>query len=246
MKLRVIVEQIAAGLLILLLAPLLLAIAIAIRLTMGRPVLFSQIRSGLGRRPFRLWKFRTMTDARDPLGRPLPDEHRTTRLGAFLRRTRIDELPELWHIVTREMSFIGPRPLLPPTIASMGADGVRRCSVRPGLTGWAQIHGGPLLDLGEKLDMDLWYIRSASLKLDALILWRTLRVVLLGDRLSYDPTAAGAGERRHGPVLAEADDHVIDARPLAPTADALAANDHIFADRDPHDHAGSERSAGHR
>lgn len=187
MRIRLLIERMIAALLLMLIAPLLLVIAGAIALTMGRPVFFSQVRSGFRRHPYRMWKFRTMTDMRDPAGRPLPDECRTTRLGAFLRRSRIDELPELWHIVRGEMSFVGPRPLLPPTIMVMGEDGVRRCSVRPGLTGWAQIHGGPLISLGEKLALDLWYIESASLRLDALILWRTILVVLWGDRLPRDP-----------------------------------------------------------
>lgn len=237
MKPRLLVEQIVAGLLLVALTPLLLGVALAIGLGMGRPVLFSQVRSGLNRRPFRLWKFRTMTDERDAAGNPLPDDHRVTWLGAFLRRTRIDELPELWHIVTAEMSFIGPRPLLPPTIAGMGADGMRRCSVRPGLTGWAQIHGGPLLTLREKLDMDLWYIRSASLRLDALILWRTVLVVLLGDHLSYNPAAAGSGERDPASTTPRLDDH---------SAEALVANDQEARRRSEPEHAGGERSAGHR
>ncbi|WP_340267114.1 sugar transferase [Sphingobium mellinum] len=239
MNLRTIVEQAAAGLLLVLLAPLLLAVAIAIGLTMGSPILFSQVRSGLDRRLFTLWKFRTMIDVRDGKGQPLPDEHRTTRLGAFLRRTRIDELPELWHILTGQMSFIGPRPLLPPTIAGMGQDGVHRCSVRPGLTGWAQIHGGPLLTLNEKLDMDLWYIRSASLKLDALILWRTILVVLLGDHRSFNPSAAGSGERRQAQPASARDDQPTVDGPASPMVDALVANDHSLPDHDPPRHMGS-------
>ena len=186
---RILIERAVAALLMILLSPLLLAMALAVRVTMGKPVIFSQIRSGLGQRTYRLVKFRTMTDACDPSGELLPDECRTPRAGALLRRTRMDELPQLWNIVRGEMSFIGPRPLLPPTIASMGQDGVCRCSVRPGLTGWAQIHGGPLLSLSEKLDLDLWYIRSANLRLDAIILWRTFLVVLMGDRWSHDPVA---------------------------------------------------------
>ena len=189
MNTRVLIERVIAALMLILLAPVMLVIALAVRLTLGKPIIFSQIRSGLGCKTYRLVKFRTMTDACDPAGELLPDECRTPRIGAFLRRTRLDELPQLWNILRAEMSFIGPRPLLPPTIASMGEDGIIRCSVRPGLTGWAQIHGGPLLNLREKLDLDLWYIRSANIRLDVAILCRTVLVVLMGDRLSHDRVA---------------------------------------------------------
>lgn len=211
------IERTAAALLLVLLSPLLLLIAIAVRVTMGSPVIFSQIRSGLGRRTYRLIKFRTMTDACDPSGELLPDECRTPRAGALLRRTRMDELPQLWNIVRGDMRFIGPRPLLPPTIASMGEDGAIRCSVRPGLTGWAQIHGGPLLSLGEKLDLDLWYIRSASLRLDAIILWRTFLVVLMGDRWSHDPVAILSKRRPVTQISAldgKANDDAADVAPI--------------------------------
>ncbi|BAV65625.1 sugar transferase [Sphingobium cloacae] len=201
MKARVLIEGIVAALMLVLAAPVLLGIAVAVRLSMGRPVIFSQIRSGLHRHPYALRKFRTMTDALDGNGQLLPDDLRTTRVGAFLRRSRLDELPELWNIVKGEMSFIGPRPLLPPTIAVMQDKGERRCSVRPGLTGWAQTKGGQLLSLSEKLDLDLWYIDHASLRLDAVILWRTLLVVLLGDRRSYAPSSmnmqASTEDRRY-------------------------------------------------
>ncbi|SCW72533.1 Sugar transferase involved in LPS biosynthesis (colanic, teichoic acid) [Sphingobium faniae] len=201
MKARVLIEGLIAALILMLIAPLLLGIAIAIRLSMGRPILFSQIRCGLHRRPYILRKFRTMTERRDAAGQLLPDDQRTTGVGSFLRRSRLDELPELWNIVRGEMSFIGPRPLLPPTIAIMREKGVRRCSVRPGLTGWAQTKGGQLLSLHEKLELDLWYIGHASLRLDVVILWRTLLVVLLGDRRSYAPkamnTQASTEDRRN-------------------------------------------------
>lgn len=195
MNMRVLIERAIAALMLILLAPVMLVIALTVRLTLGKPVIFSQIRSGLGRKPYRLMKFRTMTEACDPAGELLPDKCRTPRIGTFLRRTRLDELPQLWNILRGEMSFIGPRPLLPPTIASMGEDGITRCSVRPGLTGWAQIHGGPLLSLREKLDLDLWAIRSANIRLDVTILYRTVLVVLTGDRL---PHAAVARQSERG------------------------------------------------
>ncbi len=189
MSTRILIERAIAALMLILLAPVMLIIALAVRLTLGKPVIFSQIRSGLGRKTYKLLKFRTMTDARGPTGDLLPDACRTPPFGSFLRRTRMDELPQLWNIVRAEMSFVGPRPLLPPTIASMGEEGIVRCSVRPGLAGWSQVHGGPLLSLRDKLDLDLWYIRSASLRLDIAILCRTVLVVLLGDRLSHRPVA---------------------------------------------------------
>lgn len=164
------------------LLPVMLLIAGLVRLTAGSPVLFFQARAGGGGLPFRLVKFRTMTDARDTAGRLLSDERRTTTVGRFLRRTRLDELPELWNIARGEMAFVGPRPLLPETVAGFGEAGRRRGTVPPGLTGWAQVNGNTLLPDEDKLALDLWYVDHRSLRLDALILLKTLRVVLLGER----------------------------------------------------------------
>lgn len=173
----------AAALALAALAPFLLGLALAVRLGMGRPVLFAQRRAGLDGAPFRMVKFRSMTDARDASGRLLPDGQRLMAFGRLLRRTRLDELPELWNILKGEMSFIGPRPLLPETIAGFGAAGRRRGRVRPGLTGWAQVNGNALLRDDDKLALDLWYVERRSFRLDLLIVLKTLRVVLLGERI---------------------------------------------------------------
>lgn len=171
----------AAGLLALL-APLLLLLAVLVLLGLGRPVLFRQVRSGLGGRPFAMIKFRTMRDLRDAHGALLPDAQRVTALGQFLRRSRLDELPELINIVRGEMDFVGPRPLLPHMISAMGRDGVERGKVRPGLTGLAQVSGNTLLTVEEKLRFDLWYGRNRSARLDAQIIARTLLVVTRGEK----------------------------------------------------------------
>jgi lipopolysaccharide/colanic/teichoic acid biosynthesis glycosyltransferase len=176
-----------AGLLTL---PVMLVVGVAVAIWLGRPVLFHQTRAGLNRRPFRMMKFRSMSDARDAEGRPLSDEQRTGRFGRLLRRTRLDELPEFWNILIGDMSLIGPRPILPETIANLGERGTRRCSVRPGLTGWAQISGNAILSNDEKLDLDLWYIANRSAWIDMKIVAQTVLVMLFGDRISEQRLSA--------------------------------------------------------
>jgi lipopolysaccharide/colanic/teichoic acid biosynthesis glycosyltransferase len=162
--------------------PIAATIAAAILLTMGRPVFFKQQRAGRDG-AFRLVKFRTMTDARDADGNLLDDAARVTPLGRFLRRSRLDELPELWSIFVGDMSFVGPRPLPPDSPLNRGGRGAERLSVRPGLTGWAQVNGNTLLSADQKLALDLWYVRSRSLRLDFMILIKTVGVVLFGEKL---------------------------------------------------------------
>lgn len=171
-----------ASVALLVLAPLLLALALLVLASMGRPVLFRQIRCGRDGRPFRMMKFRTMREAHDANGIPLPDAARTTAVGQFLRRSRLDELPELVNIVVGDMAIIGPRPLLPPTIAAMGAGGIVRGRLRPGLTGLAQVSGNTLLSEEEKLAFDTWYVRNRTWRLDCAILLRTVLVVIFGER----------------------------------------------------------------
>ncbi|AEG49849.1 sugar transferase [Sphingobium chlorophenolicum L-1] len=165
-----------------LLSPLLLLLSALVLIDVGRPLLFRQFRSGRGGRPFIMIKFRTMRDLRDRQGALLPDARRVTALGRFLRRSRLDELPELVNIARGEMDFIGPRPLLPDTVDAMGRDGVERGLVRPGLTGLAQVSGNTLLSLEEKLRFDLRYVRNRSARLDARIIARTLLVVARGEK----------------------------------------------------------------
>lgn len=170
--------------------PVALLIGAMIFLTMGRPVFFTQDRAGRDG-VFRLIKFRTMTDARAADGTLLSDADRVTPLGRFLRRSRLDELPELWNILRGEMSLVGPRPLPPQSPPNQGERGAERLSVRPGLTGWAQVNGNTLLTDEQKLALDLSYVRRRSLRLDALIIFKTIGVVLFGEKMGK---IAEAGE----------------------------------------------------
>jgi lipopolysaccharide/colanic/teichoic acid biosynthesis glycosyltransferase len=164
---------------VVLLAPLMLGIALAVRLCLGRPVLFVQERPGLGGAPFRMIKFRTMRDEVDADGRPLPDGERLTRLGSFLRSTSLDELPELWNVLRGDMSLVGPRPLLMEYLPLYSAEQARRHEVKPGITGWAQVNGRNALSWEEKFALDVWYVDHASLRLDleiiALTFWKIIR-----------------------------------------------------------------------
>jgi len=167
----------AAGLL--LSSPLLLAVAAAIRLRMGAPVLFRQVRPGLHGRPFEVLKFRTMSEAAGPDGRPLPDAERLTALGRLLRRTSLDELPQLWNVLRGDLSLVGPRPLLMRYLSRYSPEQARRHEVCPGITGWAQVNGRNALTWEEKFRLDVWYVEHWSLALDlrilALTAWRVLR-----------------------------------------------------------------------
>ena len=166
----------AAGLL--LLGPVLLVTALAIRLLLGTPVLFRQVRPGLHGRPFMMVKFRTMTNAVDTNGHPLPDERRLTRFGRFLRSTSLDELPTLWNVMRGEMSLVGPRPLLMEYLPLYTREQARRHEVRPGITGWAQVNGRNGVGWPQRLALDVWYVDHRSLSLDLRILFLTLgRVV---------------------------------------------------------------------
>jgi lipopolysaccharide/colanic/teichoic acid biosynthesis glycosyltransferase len=164
---------------ILVLSPLLLLIAALVVAEIGTPAIFWQQRPGLGGRPFRLYKFRTMARPYDADGRRIGDADRLSVCGRFLRRSRMDELPQIFNILIGEMSFIGPRPLLAAD-QYPGLDA--RLAVRPGMTGWAQIKGGRYLVAADKAALDVWYIRNACLRIDLKILVGTLRVILLGER----------------------------------------------------------------
>ncbi|MBX7495808.1 sugar transferase [Qipengyuania sp. 6B39] len=181
-------QRFVALVLSILTAPLLLVLAVITAVGMGTPVLFRQQRSGLGGRPFTMVKFRSMTDAVGADGKLLPDSERVTAWGRFLRRSRLDELPGLWSIARGDMAFVGPRPLLPETVSSLGERGRERGEVLPGLTGWAQVNGNALLELDDKIALDLFYVRQANWRLDLAILMRTFLVMVLGERL----TEAGA------------------------------------------------------
>jgi lipopolysaccharide/colanic/teichoic acid biosynthesis glycosyltransferase len=166
------------------LAPLLAAIACVIRLALGASPLFAQRRVGRNEREFTLYKFRTMTEAHDGMGRLLPDERRLTRLGRFLRAASLDELPQFWNVLKGDMSLVGPRPLLPEYLPRYSARQRRRHEVRPGISGWAQVNGRNALTWERKLDLDIWYVDHRSLWLDVKILWLTLPRVWQRDGIS--------------------------------------------------------------
>jgi len=161
-----------------LLSPLLLAIALALKLTSKGPIFFRQQRPGLYGKPFMLVKFRSMVDAYDEQGKPLPPEQRVTRLGRLLRATSLDELPELWNVLKGEMSLVGPRPLLMRYLDRYTPEQARRHEVKPGLTGWAQVHGRNAVGWEERFALDIYYVDHWSLGMDLQILLRTLITVI--------------------------------------------------------------------
>ena len=161
------------------LSPVIAVVAVMVALFLGRPVLFTQTRPGLGGQPFRMVKFRTMTDAVDASGTLLPDSERLTRLGKLLRTSSLDELPELWNVLCGDMSLVGPRPLLMEYLPLYTPDQARRHDVRPGLTGWAQVNGRNAISWDEKFEYDLWYIDHHNTLIDLRIMaltgWRLIR-----------------------------------------------------------------------
>jgi sugar transferase EpsL len=159
-------------------APVIAIAAAAVRLRMGRPVFYRQARPGFQGRLFTLVKLRTMREPGD--GGWVPDEDRLTRLGRFLRRTSLDELPELWNVLKGEMSLVGPRPLLPEYLPLFSPEQSRRHEVKPGLTGWAQVNGRNAQSWEDRLAMDVWYVENRTLALDLRILWMTAGQVLRG------------------------------------------------------------------
>jgi len=174
-------DLVGSGVLLTILAPLLGVVAASIWLDDGRPVLFIQTRIGRHGEPFRVFKFRTLTSGpKDPTR---PDDH-ATRVGGVLRRWALDELPQLWNVLRGEMSLVGPRPTLPEQVEQYGPHERIRLQVRPGLTGWAQIHGRNALSWPERIDLDVWYVRNRSFSLDLRILARTPGVLLSGTGVS--------------------------------------------------------------
>jgi sugar transferase EpsL len=158
--------------------PLIVAVALVIRTTLGSPMLFTQVRPGRHGRPFILYKFRSMSDARAPDGELLGDEARLTAVGHWLRKLSLDELPQLWNVLKGDMSLVGPRPLLMEYLPLYSPKQARRHEVRPGITGWAQVNGRNAVSWEERFDLDLWYVERVSLTLDLRILSMTvLRVV---------------------------------------------------------------------
>ncbi|MGF6393899.1 sugar transferase [Pseudomonas plecoglossicida] len=171
---------------LIMLAPVIGYVAWAVKRNLGSPVLFRQIRPGLHGEPFEMVKFRTMRDALDAAGNPLPDSDRMTRFGAFLRASSLDELPELWNVLRGDMSLVGPRPLLMEYLPLYNERQYKRHAQRPGVTGWAQINGRNSLNWEEKFELDVWYVENRSLWLDLKIIFATIRKVIKRDGISAE------------------------------------------------------------
>jgi len=216
---------------LILLSPLLAAIAVAIRVSMGSPILFRHRRPGLDGTLFTLYKFRTMRDPRPDEDRYGSDSARLTRLGAFLRSASLDELPELWNVLRGEMSLVGPRPLLPEYLATYTADQHRRHAVRPGITGWAAVNGRHVLPFVERLRLDTWYVDHWSLGLDLRIMAMTARQLV------------------HRTEVSEVQDHAAIGFPLPPnelaTPGRPAASDTLGAEDRPASGPSDERVERH-
>lgn len=171
---------------LLLLSPVIAVVAWQVRRKLGTPVLFRQVRPGLHGKPFEMIKFRTMKDACDAHGNPLPDSERMTAFGSFLRSSSLDELPGLWNVLKGEMSLVGPRPLLMEYLPLYNAQQYRRHEVRPGVTGWAQVNGRNALSWEDKFKLDVWYVENRSIWLDVKIVFLTLKKVLIREGISAD------------------------------------------------------------
>ncbi|EGQ8500895.1 sugar transferase [Vibrio parahaemolyticus] len=169
-----------------LLSPIIALVAWKIRKNLGSPVLFRQTRPGLHGKPFEMVKFRTMKDAVDAQGNPLPDSERMTPFGDKLRNSSLDELPELWNVLKGEMSLVGPRPLLMQYLPLYSKEQARRHEVRPGVTGWAQINGRNAISWEDKFKLDVWYVDNHNLLLDIKILFLTVKKVFVKEGISAD------------------------------------------------------------
>ena len=175
---RRLIDLTGASILSILLSPVLAGLALAIRFSMGRPILFRQQRPGYKGEPFEVYKFRTMKDAVDTEGELLPDEERLTKVGVFMRQLSLDELPQLWNILKGDMSFIGPRPLLMEFLRWYTPEQMRRHEVKPGVTGWAQVQGRHDIPFSKRLALDVWYVDNRSPRLDMKIVGLTFLKVL--------------------------------------------------------------------
>lgn len=183
-------DIVSSALLLALLSPVFLTIGFLVRLNLGRPILFRQERPGENGTIFTLFKFRTMTNARDQTGQLLPDADRLTSFGTWLRSTSLDELPELWNVVIGEMSLVGPRPLLVHYLELYSDTHARRHELRPGITGWAQIQGRNAISWHERFEMDLWYVDNFTFLLDIRILLGTLKGVVRREGISAEGNAS--------------------------------------------------------
>ncbi len=192
-----------SGLALILLSPVLAITALLVRIRLGSPVLFTQERPGKDEKIFRLYKFRTMRDAADPVtGEPLPDEERLTPFGQKLRALSLDELPELWNILRGDMSIVGPRPLLVRYLPLYNEEQKHRHDVRPGLTGWAQVHGRNLLSWEARFEHDVWYVHHVSFLTDVKVILLTVKCVFVREGITSGTSVTmeefrGAKEETH-------------------------------------------------
>ncbi|MWJ28497.1 sugar transferase [Halomonas sp. ZH2S] len=182
-------DVVASTVALVVLLPVTAVVALLIHRKLGSPVFFRQTRPGLHGKPFEMVKFRTMLDALDKHGNPLPDDQRMTPFGSFLRATSLDELPELWNVLKGDMSLVGPRPLLMEYLPLYSQEQYRRHEVRPGVTGWAQVNGRNALSWDEKFKLDVWYVDNRSFGLDLNILKLTVKQVLVRDGISAEGQA---------------------------------------------------------
>lgn len=167
-----------------LLSPVYALVAYKVKKNLGSPVLFRQVRPGLHGKPFEMIKFRTMKDAVDAQGNPLPDSERLTPFGKMLRATSLDEMPELWNVIKGDMSIVGPRPLLMEYLPLYNAEQAKRHNVRPGITGHAQVNGRNAISWEKKFELDTWYVEHQSLWLDFKIMLKTIQKVIAKDDIS--------------------------------------------------------------
>ena len=170
----------------LILLPVILLVAVLIRIKLGSPILFTQDRPGINGKVFKMMKFRSMLDAKDKHGNLLPDNERMTKFGAFLRSTSLDELPGLFNVIKGDMSLVGPRPLLVQYLPLYSSEQAKRHNVRPGITGWAQVNGRNAIGWDEKFKLDVWYVENQSFLLDMKILLLTVKKVFVREGISAD------------------------------------------------------------
>ena len=187
--LKRLLDIIIASIALILLSPLYVFVAYKVKKNLGSPVLFRQVRPGLHGKPFEMIKFRTMKDAADEQGNPLPDSERLTPFGQMLRSTSLDEMPELWNVIKGDMSIVGPRPLLMEYLPLYSPEQAKRHDVRPGMTGHAQVNGRNAISWEEKFKLDTWYVENQSIWLDFKIMFKTVHKVLAKDDISAEGDA---------------------------------------------------------
>lgn len=187
--LKRLLDIIIAGTALIILSPLYAFVAYKVKKNLGSPVLFRQVRPGLNGKPFEMIKFRTMKDAVDANGQPLPDSERLTPFGKMLRATSLDEMPELWNVIKGDMSVVGPRPLLMEYLPLYNTEQAKRHNVRPGMTGHAQVNGRNAISWEEKFKLDTWYVENRSTLLDFKIMFKTVHKVIAKDDISAEGEA---------------------------------------------------------